>query len=196
VQQPHIPINVGGSSDGAIEAAAKHADVYALFGETLDQVREQVARVRAAATRHGRQIKFSLSLRPILADTEAAAWQRAEEILARVKTVRQGGKLFSLGTQKSVGSLRLLEAAERGDRHDKRLWTAVARETGAAGNSTSLVGTVDQVADALQDYYDIGITTFLIRGFDPLEDAVAYGDLIARTNALVAARDAAQVAAE
>jgi alkanesulfonate monooxygenase len=47
--------------------------------------------------------------------------------------------------------------------------------TGAGGNSTSLVGTADQVADALLDYYDLGITTFLIRGFDPLGDAIEYG---------------------
>ena len=49
VQQPHIPIFFGGSSDAAIDAAGRHADTYALFGETLAQVREQVTRVRAAA---------------------------------------------------------------------------------------------------------------------------------------------------
>ena len=48
----------------------------------------------------------------------------------------------------------------------------MARLTGAKGNSTSLVGTPDQVADALLDYYDLGIRTFLIRGFDPLLDAL------------------------
>jgi alkanesulfonate monooxygenase len=195
VQKP-FPINFGGSSEAAIEAAGKHADIYALFGETLAQVREQVARVRAAAARHGRQIRFSLSLRPILADTEQAAWARADAILERVRSVRAGGNLYIRGGQPSVGALRLLEAASRGDRHDKRLWTAVARETGAAGNSTALVGTVDQVADALLDYYDLGITTFLIRGFDPLEDAIAYGALIKKTKALVAKREHVQVAAE
>jgi alkanesulfonate monooxygenase len=31
----------------------------------------------------------------------------------------------------------------------------------------------------LLDYHDLGVTTFLVRGFDPLEDAVQYGrDLI------------------
>ena len=68
--------------------------------------------------------------------------------------------------------------------------------TGAKGNSTSLVGTPDQVADALLDYYDLGITTFLIRGFDPLEDAAAYGrDLIPRVKALVAERKAQNIVA-
>ncbi len=195
VQKPYIPINYGGSSEAAIESAGKHADVYALFGETLAQVREQVSRVRAAAARHGRTIRFSLSLRPILAETEEAAWARADSILERVRA-SSGSNPYMRGGPASEGSRRLLEAASRGDRHDKRLWTAVARETGAAGNSTSLVGTVDQVADALLDYYDLGITTFLIRGFDPLEDAVAYGALIARTTALVAERDRARIAAE
>ena len=46
-------------------------------------------------------------------------------------------------------------------------------------------------ADALLDYYDLGVSTFLIRGFDPLDDAVAYGrDLIPLVRELVAERDA------
>ena len=45
------------------------------------------------------------------------------------------------------------------------------------------------MADALLDYYDLGVTTFLIRGFDPLEDAADYGRaLIPRTRELVAQR--------
>lgn len=31
------------------------------------------------------------------------------------------------------------------------------------------------MADALGEYYKLGISTFLIRGFDPLNDAVLYG---------------------
>jgi alkanesulfonate monooxygenase len=31
------------------------------------------------------------------------------------------------------------------------------------------------VADSLLRYYDVGVTTFLIRGFDPYDDAVDYG---------------------
>ena len=41
------------------------------------------------------------------------------------------------------------------------------------------------------DYWDLGISTFLIRGFDPIEDAFHYGrDLIPRVRALVAEREA------
>ncbi len=54
----------------------------------------------------------------------------------------------------------------------KRLWTGIARLVGGGHNSTALVGTPEQVADALLDYYDLsGVRNFLIRGFDPLNDA-------------------------
>ena len=54
VQQPRIPIYFGGASDAAIAVSAKHADVYALWGETQDQVREITGRLRAEAAKHGR----------------------------------------------------------------------------------------------------------------------------------------------
>ena len=188
-QEPHIPLYFGGSSAAAIAVAGKHADVYALWGETYEQVREVVHQVRAEAARHGRSIRFSLSLRPILADTEEQAWERAERILQQASALaRQNG--FVRREPPNEGSRRLLAAAAQGSRLDKRLWTGIAGLLGAQGNSTSLVGTPEQVAEALLDYYDLGITTFLIRGFDPLEDAIDYGKrLIPLTRQLVAERE-------
>jgi len=179
VQKPHVPIYFGGSSDAAIEVAGKHADIYALWGETHAQVRETIGKVRDSAERHGRDpqsIRFSLSFRPILGKTEAEAWERAHAIVETIKQVRGQAALGpSTGLPANTGSQRLLDAAAQGDVLDKRLFTAIARLTGARGNTTALVGTAEQVADALLDYYDLGVTTFLIRGFDPLEDVVDYG---------------------
>jgi len=206
VQQPHIPVYFGGSSDEAITVAGKHADVYALWGETLEQTAETSAKVRTAAARHGREdrIGFSLSLRPILAPTEAEAWARADRILEAAKVLRAAGtgrraSIFRNGDAppKNTGSLRLLEAAAGGRVRDKRLWTEIAALTGASGNSTALVGTAEQVAEALIDYYDLGIRNFLIRGFDPFEDAIEYGrDLIPLVRAAAAERDPARAAAQ
>ncbi|MBU9425785.1 LLM class flavin-dependent oxidoreductase [Burkholderia gladioli] len=195
-QRPHVPIYFGGASAAALEVAAKHADIYALWGESLDQVRELTGRVRAAAAAQGRQIRFSVSFRPILAATEDAAWDRARRILAETRRLREAAGLGVGSPQQSEGARRLLAAAERGSRIDKRLWTEIAQLSGGRSNSTALVGTPEQVADALADYYDIGVTTFLIRGFDPLEDAIDYGrELIPRVRELVAARQANRAAA-
>jgi alkanesulfonate monooxygenase len=196
-QTPHIPVYFGGASDAAIAVAGKHADIYALWGETHSQVRDLIGRVRAAAAKHGRSPRFSLSLRPILAETEEKAWVRADEILDRAKALLDKTGFRRASAPVNSGSLRLLEAAAQGVRLDKRLWTGVAALTGARGNSTALVGTPEQVADALMDYYDLGVTTFLIRGFDPLKDAVEYGrSLLPATRRLIAARAGASMAAE
>ena len=94
------------------------------------------------------------------------------------------------GPQQSEGARRLLADAAKGDRVDQHLWTAIARETGGRSNTTSLVGTPEQVADALLSYYDLGITTFLIRGFDPVVDAITYGrDLLPLVRRKVAERN-------
>jgi alkanesulfonate monooxygenase len=175
-----IPVYFGGASGDAIRVGGKHADVYAFWGEPLAGIAERIREVRAAAAPYGRQTRFSVSTRPIVADTEEAAWARAEEILERTLE-RAGGQapaFKNLDHSTQEGSKRLLDAAAKGDVHDKRLWTAVAKVTGAAGNSTALVGSYEQVADALLDYVDLGVSTLLIRGFDPLADARAYGRLI------------------
>lgn len=191
--KPHVPVYFGGASEAAIPVAGKHADVYALWGESLDQARELTARVRAEAARHGRSVRFSVSFRPILADTEEAAWARADSILEETRRLRVVAGYARGGPQQSEGARRLLAAADKGPRVDKRLWTAIAQETGGRSNSTALVGTPEQVADALLDYWDLGVSTFLIRGFDPLEDATDYGRaLIPLTRELVAQRIAGQ----
>jgi alkanesulfonate monooxygenase len=191
VQKPHIPVYFGGSSEIAIDIAGKHADVYAFWGEPLAAAEQTIRQVRASAAKHSRRIRFSLSLRPILAATEDAAWARAKRIRERTIELREKAGLATTGhAPPNVGSQRLLEAAALGERLDKRLWTGVAAVTGAQGNSTALVGTPEQVADALLDYYDLGITTFLIRGFDPLEDAIDYGaNLLPLVRKLVANRN-------
>ncbi len=195
-QKPHVPIYFGGASAAALAVAARHADVYALWGESLDQVRDLTGRVRAAAAAEGRQVRFSVSFRPILAETEDAAWARAQRILAETKRLREAAGLAAGSPQQSEGARRLLAAAERGPRVDKRLWTEIAQLSGGRSNSTALVGTPEQVADALADYYDLGVTTFLIRGFDPLDDAIDYGrELIPRVRALVAERNRGRAAA-
>jgi len=191
-QKPHVPVFFGGSSDAAIEVAGKHADVFALWGESLDQTRETIARVRASATQYGRadHIRFTLAFRPVVAPTEAAAWTRTEEILEAYKSLlAKSGK--PAPRPQNVGSVRLREVASQGKVIDKRLWTEFAALSGASGNSTALVGTPEQVAESLLDYYDIGVTHFLIRGFHPLEDTITYGrEVIPLVRAEVARREA------
>ncbi|WP_239373882.1 LLM class flavin-dependent oxidoreductase [Frankia sp. Cj5] len=205
VQQPHIPLYFGGSSAAAYRVGGKQADVFALWGEPLAETAEQIAAVNQAAADAGRpKPGISVSFRPILGPTEKLAWERAYDILRATRAnldapngiFRQFRVRYSpTAAPQNVGSQRLLATAAAGELHDRALWTPLAAATGAAGNSTALVGTPETVAQALLDYVDIGVTTLLIRGYDPYNDAVDYGrHLIPLVRAEVARRDRGEAA--
>jgi alkanesulfonate monooxygenase len=209
-----IPMYFAGASPVAIGIGASQADVYAFWGEPRAAVSERMAAVNEAAAARGRTLRYSLSLRPIIAATESEAWERAEWIAAktaeRIELAKQrmsghketytglGGAsnaTYSVdrktsGTN-SEGRKRLIQMSADKDVYDERLWMKVANLTGAAGNSTALVGTPEQVAEAMLRYYDIGCSTLLLKGFDPLDDAVTFGkELLPLVRAGAAERDA------
>ena len=135
--------------------------------------------------------RFSLSVRPILADTEEKAWAKADALLERAIALQdKTGYRKPADGHATAGARRLLALADQGKRVDKRLWTEIAKLTGANSNTTALVGTPEQVAEVFGDYFDFGISHFLIRGFDPLIDAIDYGrELIPLTRKLIAERE-------
>jgi alkanesulfonate monooxygenase len=194
-----IPLYFAGASPPAIAVGAAQADVYAFWGEPRAAVQARMETIDQAAAKVGRKLRYSISLRPIIGDTEQEAWEKAEwiaettaerialakERMADHKDTYQGlggdkNATFSVdrdtGGTTSVGRKRLIEMSSDKDVHDERLWMKVANLTGAAGNSTALVGTPEQVAEAMLRYYDLGITTLLLKGFDPLADAVDFGE--------------------
>jgi alkanesulfonate monooxygenase len=189
--QPRIPIYGGGGSQAAVDALAPHIDCFMLWGEPLADSAKFMDNVRQSAARRGPasegEITFSVSTRPILGRTEGEAWDKARDYLQQIEA-RMGGR--SRYQPQNIASQRLLNAASEQEVYDSCLYMALATASGAPGNSTALVGTPETVAQAMAAYYDIGATTLLIRGYDPLNDAIEYGEeLIPRLRALVAERD-------
>ena len=187
-QIPHIPIYGGGGSNDAIQALAPHVGHYMLWGEPLRDTAAFMEQVRQVAMAAGKSSpRFSLSTRPILAETDDKAWDRARDILRRVHQ-RRGAPPSK---PENLASQRLLTAAAAAEVHDTCLWMKLAEATGARGNSTALVGAPDTVAKALLAYYKLGASSLLIRGYEPLDDAEQYGaELIPLVRKLVAEIDA------
>ncbi len=179
-QQPAPPVFFGGSSAEALEMGAEHCDVYAVFGEPLAATAERFDDFRSRAAAFGRRPSFSISFRPILGQTEGEAWDRAHRILAAIEgdDSRRATRLSGDGAPRAHdhSGERMLAHAAAADVHDERLWLKVAEATGAPGNTSCLVGTAEQVADALLKYYELGDLDYvLLRGFDPLNDAIEFG---------------------
>ncbi|KOV10401.1 alkanesulfonate monooxygenase [Streptomyces sp. XY431] len=204
VQQPRPGVSFGGSSEAAYAAGGAEADIYCLWGEPLARTAEQIERVLESARQAGRADapRIQVAFRPIIAPTEELAWEKAHRTVAAIKARREGGDLIRRGRPagtgpENAGSQRLLEIAEAGERYDRALWTPTAAATGGAGNSNALVGTPETVAQALLDYYDLGVDILSARGYHLVDDAIDFGRyVIPIVREEVAKRDAARAAAE
>jgi len=210
-----IPIYWGGASPLALEFGGQSADVHAMSGlQPLAQMRTFADSIKASAAKAGRPIKLQASVKMIIGDTEEAAWKKAQDVLDNVQAtaerqqaLRKSGKTASvpgmriddaLTTSKGgSGVNRLTLLADGSDVVDKRLWTGAMKASQTFATPMIppvLVGTPEQVVDAIGDYYDLGITGFLMTGFDALRDIPLFGAEInpllrkmARSRPLVAA---------
>ena len=190
--KPTIPVYFGGMSEAALAVAGESCDVFATLSDTVEGMTEVVGKVRAAAAPHGRNPRFLVSMRIVIAETEEAAWARADAI--RDTVAANLGKLtVNVAAAKADGFRRTEALAQRGDRLEKCFWNGINQLRGGQSNSGALVGSPEQLVDALMDYYKAGVSAFILRGFDPVEDVIAIGrDLIPAFRKAVAEYDAAR----
>jgi alkanesulfonate monooxygenase len=183
-QEPRPTIYFAGSSDVGIRAGVRVADAFAFYGEPLKGTAEQIAKIRAAAAELGvpGPQRFNVSIRPIIAPTDELAWEKAERTVGRITANVKGGtwdrfRLRSLSdrTNTNQGSSRLRAVNEAGSTFDRAYWTGTSAATNASGISSALVGSPETIAEAVADYVGIGVTSFLFKGWDLLDDAVDYG---------------------
>ncbi|MBT2409938.1 LLM class flavin-dependent oxidoreductase [Streptomyces sp. ISL-12] len=184
VQQPRPNVSFGGSSPAAYAAGGAEADIYCLWGEPLARTAEQIENVRAAARAAGRTDvpRIQVAFRPIIAPTEELACEKAHRTVGAIRRRRGSGVVRhhrrdapQSAAPQNTRSQRLIAIAEAGERYDRALWTPTAAATGGAGNSNALVGTPETVAQALLDYYDLGVDILSARGHDLLGDAIDFG---------------------
>ena len=184
VQKPHPLLMFGGASEGALAMGSAECDVFAIYAEPRATTAERIAAFRARAAKHNRSVGFNMSVRPIVAATEAAAWDKANRILAGMTGKLGWARQEGVRAPVDNAGRRQFAFAQEKDVHDERLWMGITKATGALGNTSCLVGTAEQVAAAILAYYRLGVSSFLLRGFDPVADTVEFGrELIPRIKA-------------
>ncbi|MGF9567059.1 LLM class flavin-dependent oxidoreductase [Neorhizobium sp. JUb45] len=181
IQPP--PLWFGGSSDSAIEVAAKHVETYLSWGETPEQMGEKVKQVKARAAEHGRELTYGIRLYVIVRQTDAKAWEAAADLYDQMdETAIAGNKRFvsntdSIGQQRMSAmhggikptNLRDLEIAPN-------LWAGIGLVR--PGPGTAIVGSPDTVIRTLEAYRKVGVDTFILSGMPLLEEAYRFGELV------------------
>jgi alkanesulfonate monooxygenase len=167
----------GGLSHEARECAAEASDVYLMWPDTMDKVRETIADMTARAARFGRTLKFGYRAHVIVRDTEDEARAYADRLLSKLdddigKAIREkslDAKNFGVQRQQE------LRGAADGDGFvEENLWTGIGRARSGCG--AAIVGNPDQVLAKLRAYQAEGIEAFILSGYPHAAEA----DLFAR----------------
>lgn len=167
----------GGLSEDAREAAAQGADVYLMWPDRMEVVRETIADLRARAAKHQRSLRFGYRVHVVVRDTEAEARTAADRLLSKLDDAAGAAiRAKSLDSQ-SAGVRRqakLREAAGNEGYAEDNLWTGIGRARSGCG--AAIVGDPDQVLAKLNAYRAEGIEAFILSGYPHQAEA----DLFAR----------------
>jgi alkanesulfonate monooxygenase len=180
-QKPYPPLFFGGSSPAAIEVAAKHIDTYLTWGEPPKAVAEKIATARAAAGKHGRELRFGIRLHIIVRETEEEAWAEADRLISAADEKTIAAAQATLARHDSAGQKRM-QQLQRGGRTrtdleiSPNLWTGVGLVRAGAG--TALVGGVENILQRIREYEECGIETFIFSGYPHLEEAYRVAELL------------------
>jgi alkanesulfonate monooxygenase len=170
-------IYLGGSSEPALDVAARYADVYLTWGEPPQAVAEKVDAVRKRAKVTGRELRFGIRLHVITRDTAAQAWAQAQRLLDGLDAAAIDQAQAIQHASQSEGQRRM--TALHGGRTDSlevspNLWAGVGLVRGGAG--TALVGSHDEVAERIAEYHELGIDEFILSGYPHLEEVYRAGE--------------------
>jgi alkanesulfonate monooxygenase len=154
-RSPHPRVVLEGERAEDLQLSARFADVH-LFDEARpDHLGAAVDEVNVLAAEHGRTVAAGLRLAVVARDFDA----EARRDLSRVTGTLQDGIVWTLAP------------------------TADARagfDVSPTGTRAchAIVGSYDAVAEQLQAYADLGITTFVLDGIHPVADAYRFGEYV------------------
>lgn len=162
---PHPKIYLGGASEPAMGAAARHADVYLMWGEPVERMAERAARAKAMAAELGRTLEVGTRFQIVCRETDDEARSAAEDMISCIDPA-YGERLRSHADRTdSVGQARQneLRGIADGDWLGDTLWNGFARAR--LGASVALVGSGASIKATLDTYVEAGIDTFILSGY-------------------------------
>ncbi|MEM7405194.1 MAG: LLM class flavin-dependent oxidoreductase [Pseudomonadota bacterium] len=178
VQQPYPRFYLGGGSAEAWALSARHSDVHLFWGDTPERIAANMTEIRAlAATFPERKtpIEFGMRLQIICRETEDEALDAAEQLICNVPEAER--ERLKRATYNSEANRRVQQlVAEKGLWIAPHLWSGLTRFRRGAG--IAVVGDPQQCADTLQQFIDIGCTSFCLSGYLHHEEAERFGRLV------------------
>ena len=159
---------LGGASDAALGLAGRQSDVYLAWILPRDVLGPFFARARAKFADAGRAGSFGLRTHLIVRDTEAEAWNAAEDLLSQADNAVKEQRSAAFAGTAMVGQ-RSQARIVADHRVGERLWNGIS--TVRVNCGTAIVGDPEQVAAELLEYWRLGIDEFILSGFPHVEES-------------------------
>ncbi len=171
------PFYFGGLSHEAREVAAQGADVYLMWPDRMEVVKETIEDLRARAAAHGRSLRFGYRVHVVVRETEEEARAAADRLLSKLDA-KEGEAIRAKSLDAASFGVRRqaeLREASAGDGYvEDNLWTGIGRARSGCG--AAIVGDPDQVLAKINAYREIGLEAFILSGYPHIAEA----DLFAR----------------
>ncbi|MEM7019644.1 MAG: LLM class flavin-dependent oxidoreductase [Pseudomonadota bacterium] len=174
-QQPRFYL--GGGSDDAWNLSAKHSDVHLFWGDLPERIASNIEDLRKRAAKFGRAdaLGFGMRLQIICRDTEEEALAAAEALIEHIPEAMRSK--LKKRVANSEANRRVQELAkEKGLWITPHLWSGLTRFRPGAG--IAVVGNPEQCAATLQQFIDVGCTSFCLSGYLHDEEAERFGRMV------------------
>ena len=169
----------GGYSPPAVDLCAEHCDVYLMWPETEDNLRNIMEDMSLKAAKYKRKVDFGLRVHMVVRDTEEEAREYAESIISKLDLgVGQELKDRALDA-KSYGVKRQKQMRDQSSRDgyvEPHLWTGIGKARSGCG--AALVGNPDQIVEKLYRYMDMGIRSFIFSGYPNIDECNRFAELV------------------
>ena len=169
----------GGYSPPALELCGQHCDVYLMWPEKVEQLKQRMISVNEVAERYNRKLDYGLRVHVIVRDTESEAQEYADYIVSKLdddygRQIRERAlDSTSLGVSHQSKNI---EISDEYGYIEPNLWTGIGRARSGCG--AAIVGSADQILSKIENYKKLGIKSFIFSGYPHLEESDYFGEKI------------------
>ena len=169
----------GGYSPPALELCGQHCDVYLMWPEKVEQLKQRMISVNEVAERYNRKLDYGLRVHVIVRDTESEAQEYADYIVSKLdddygRQIRERAlDSTSLGVSHQSKNI---EISDEYGYIEPNLWTGIGRARSGCG--AAIVGSADQILGKIESYKKLGIKSFIFSGYPHLEESDYFGEKI------------------
>jgi alkanesulfonate monooxygenase len=176
-----VPIYLGGHSEDAQRISAELADVYLVWGDTVEGVAKRIVTMREQEAKVKRlvdtKLSYGLRCHVVVRETEEEAWKAADRLISRIDPAVRQKFIETTASVDSEGQRRQLElASSKSLVVEPNLWSGVGLARSGVG--VAIVGDPSQVAAKLRAYQALGISTFILSGYPHLEECRRFGEMV------------------